>query len=101
VARSARVDQPAPGGESPDLAGRGDRAPEGADPNALTDRQQSILDWIVGFVAENGFAPTIREIGDAFGIAATNGVKCHLTALQKKGRLTWIEGKARTLRVVE
>lgn len=59
----------------------------------LTDRQQEILSFIQQFRNENGYPPTLREIGKQFGIASTFGVKRHLDALVKKGYIS-IEGNA-------
>ncbi len=53
----------------------------------LTDRQESILTFIRQFRNENGYPPTLREIGKKFGISSTFGVKRHLEALVKKGYL--------------
>ncbi|HED05997.1 MAG TPA: transcriptional repressor LexA, partial [Ignavibacteria bacterium] len=53
----------------------------------LTDRQKSILLFIKQFRDENGYPPTLREIGKKFGIFSTFGVKRHLDALVKKGYL--------------
>ncbi len=53
----------------------------------LTERQQSILDFIVERISARGFPPTLREIGLAFEIKSTKGVNDHLEALEKKGRI--------------
>lgn len=53
--------------------------------NELTDRQRDILSFIEQFRNENGYPPTLREIGKKFEIASTFGVKRHLEALVKKG----------------
>jgi repressor LexA len=53
----------------------------------LTDRQEEILKFIHEFKEENGYPPTLREIGKKFGITSTFGVKRHLDALVKKGYL--------------
>ena len=53
----------------------------------LTDRQRDILNFINQFLAENGYPPTLREIGKHFQISSTFGVKRHLDALEKKGYL--------------
>ena len=53
----------------------------------LTDRQQQILDFISQSINGRGFPPTLREIGEHFGIKSTNGVNDHLKALEKKGFL--------------
>jgi len=59
----------------------------------LTERQEEILNFIEQFRAENGFPPTLREIGKKFGISSTFGVKRHLDALVKKEYLN-IESNA-------
>lgn len=51
----------------------------------LTARQQEILDYIEQLVRTTGYPPSIRQIGTALGISSTNGVRAHLTALEKKG----------------
>lgn len=53
--------------------------------NILTDRQKDILSFIEQFRNENGYPPTLREIGKRFEISSTFGVKRHLDALVKKG----------------
>ena len=61
--------------------------------NKLTDRQQEILIFIQQFTTENGYPPTLREIGKNFQISSTFGVKRHLEALVKKGHIN-IESNA-------
>lgn len=67
----------------------------------LTDRQREILAWVQAYIDAHGYSPTLRELVTAFGFKSTNGAACHLTPLRKKGRLTWIDGRPRTLRVLE
>lgn len=50
----------------------------------LTKRQQEILDFIESFIQKRGYPPTLREIGNEFGISSTNGVRVNLAALEKK-----------------
>ncbi len=54
----------------------------------LTERQQRIYDFIRGKIRNRGYGPTVREIGENFGIKSPNGVMCHLKALEKKGLIT-------------
>ena len=61
--------------------------------NKLTDRQEEILIFIQQFTFENGYPPTLREIGKHFQISSTFGVKRHLEALVKKGHIN-IESNA-------
>lgn len=67
------------------------------DPTPMTDpitlpplslRQRAVLDVILGHILANGGTrPLMREIGEALGIASTNGVNDHLNALERKGRI--------------
>lgn len=56
-----------------------------ADLDNLTSRQREIYEFIRGKIQGRGYGPTVREIGNQFGIKSPNGVMCHLKALQKKG----------------
>jgi len=67
---------------------------------ALTDRQREILTFISSSIAERGYPPTLREIGEHFGIRSTNGVNDHLKALEKKGHLRREDLKSRAMRPV-
>jgi repressor LexA len=51
----------------------------------LTERQQSILDYILDFRRRQGCSPSIPELQKAFGIRSPNGVAGHLDALEAKG----------------
>lgn len=53
----------------------------------LTDKQEKILTFIVDYVGEKGYPPSIREIGNEFGISSLRGVTVHLDALQRKGMI--------------
>ena len=67
----------------------------------LTERQEKILAFIKRSIVEQGYPPTIREIGEHFGIRSTNGVNDHLKALERKGYLVRGELKSRALSVIE
>jgi repressor LexA len=54
----------------------------------LNERSRAILDFIKTFQREKGYPPTIREIGEAFDISSTNGVRYHLSNLVKGGHLS-------------
>jgi len=53
----------------------------------LNDRAREILAYVRRFTRERGFPPTIREIGKAFHISSTNGVRYYLNILEKAGHL--------------
>jgi repressor LexA len=65
--------------------------------NRLTDRQLQVLRCIARQIEENGYPPTIREIGEALDIRSTNGVNDHLKALEKKGFLSRDPVKSRAV----
>lgn len=68
--------------------------------DSLTKRQQQVLDFISSSIDQRGFPPTLREIGEHFGIKSTNGVNDHLKALEKKGYLRREDLKSRAMRPV-
>lgn len=51
----------------------------------LTPRQRDIFEFLKDKILNRGYGPTVREIGNEFGIRSPNGVMCHLKALEKKG----------------
>ncbi len=63
----------------------------------LTDRQQNVYDMIRGLIVDRGYGPTVREIGEHFGIKSPNGVMCHLRALERKGLITRSPNKSRAI----
>jgi len=67
----------------------------------LTEKQKQILSYIRIYKVQTGQAPTVREIGDAFGIKSTNGVSDHLKAIEAKGRLKRLGFMPRGLEVIE
>lgn len=60
-----------------------------------SDKAGLILDYVNRFVQENGYAPSVREIGAAVGLRSTASVSYHLQALQEKGLLTAPAAKGR------
>jgi repressor LexA len=64
----------------------------------LTERQQAILDFINQYVEENGFPPSVREIGRHFEIYPAT-VQDHISALERKGYLQKKRFQSRTLSV--
>ncbi len=61
------------------------QVPDGAAQQALTARQRRILAIIAEAVASRGYPPSIREIGDAVGLASPSSVAHQLTVLERKG----------------
>lgn len=67
----------------------------------LTEKQNQVLDYIRDFRQQNGYPPTLREIGKQFGIVSTYGVKRHLDALVKKGFLEIGSNSSRAITIVQ
>jgi repressor LexA len=67
--------------------------------DALTDRQQAILDFLNAQVEAEGLPPTLAEIARAFGFNQTRAAHKHLLALEAKGHITLLPGKARGIRL--
>ena len=63
----------------------------------LSDRQLTILAYIRRYIAEKGFAPTLREIADSCQISSVSVVLHHVQVLEEKGR---IFRKAKTSRAI-
>ncbi|MFL6012244.1 MAG: hypothetical protein ACJ734_10715, partial [Gaiellaceae bacterium] len=51
----------------------------------LTGRQQEIWDFLVDYVDRHGYPPTVREIGEAVGLASPSTVHAHLANLERAG----------------
>ncbi|MGC0366780.1 repressor LexA [Rhodococcus sp. 27YEA15] len=72
---------------------------DGLDPSTLPQRQQLILAAIRDWVADNGYAPSTRQIGDVVGLRSTSSVSGHLRSLEDKGFLRRGTGMVRQLDV--
>lgn len=62
---------------------------------SLTERQKKVLDAIREFILENGYSPTVRQLGEALGIANPSAVFKHILSLEKKGYLERGKGEVR------
>jgi repressor LexA len=63
----------------------------------LTARQQEIWDFLVDYVERHGYPPTVREIGEAVGLASPSTVHAHLANLERAGVLRRDPTKPRAL----
>lgn len=68
---------------------------------ALSERQHKILEFLKSFTLDNGYPPTIREIGKAVGISSTSVVNYNLDALQRAGRIYRDRTVSRGIRLAE
>lgn len=67
----------------------------------LTQRQKDIYEFLKDKILNRGYGPTVREIGNHFGIRSPNGVMCHLKALEKKGLITRESHMSRAIQLAE
>jgi len=68
---------------------------------ALSERQNKILEFLKTFTLDNGYPPTIREIGKAVGISSTSVVNYNLDALQRGGHIYRDRTVSRGIRLAE
>lgn len=66
----------------------------------LTERQAAILDFIARHCRDNGYPPTVREIGFGVGLASPSTVHAHLAKLESAGRIRRDPTKPRAMFVV-
>jgi len=66
----------------------------------LTGRQQEIWSFLVEYVDGHGYPPTVREIGEAVGLASPSTVHAHLANLERAGLLKRDPTKPRALELI-
>ena len=66
----------------------------------LTKRQKEILDFITGFLAEHGYAPSFEEIAHSFGYSSLATVHEHLSNLERKGYIRKSYNESRSIEMV-
>lgn len=69
-------------------------------PAILYPRERQLLDFIMQFIQRHGFAPTLKEIGEAVGMASPATVHEHIDKLRQKGFIRKLDGTARGLEIV-
>jgi repressor LexA len=69
-------------------------------PEPLTKIERRILNYLVDYLKENTYQPSIREIGKRFGIKSTKTVSEHLQALADKGHIERDASRSRGVRIV-
>lgn len=66
----------------------------------ISNRQQAILDYIKAQVSLKGYPPSVREIGEAVGLASSSTVHGHLSRLEKKGYIRRDPTKPRAIEIL-
>ncbi len=67
----------------------------------MSARQQQILDFIKSEVRAKGYPPSVREIGEAVGLASSSTVHGHLDRLEKRGLIRRDKTKPRAIEILD
>ncbi|MFF2479455.1 transcriptional repressor LexA [Paenibacillus sp. NPDC058071] len=67
----------------------------------ISNRQQAILEFIKNEVKDKGYPPSVREIGEAVGLASSSTVHGHLDRLEKKGLIRRDPTKPRAIEILD
>ena len=67
----------------------------------LTEAQNELYEWIKEYMRDFQHSPSIRQMMEAMGLKSPAPIQSRLRHLQEKGFISWQEGKARTLQIVD
>jgi repressor LexA len=67
----------------------------------LTKAQQQLYDWLVEYIREHQYAPSIRQMMQAMELKSPAPIQSRLEHLRTKGFIEWSEGKARTIKILK
>ena len=69
--------------------------------NNLTNAQNELYSWIKDYMKDFQHSPSIRQMMQAMGLKSPAPIQSRLKHLQEKGYISWQEGKARTMQIVD
>ena len=69
--------------------------------NQLTQAQDELFEWIKNYIKDFQHSPSIRQMMEGMGLKSPAPIQSRLKHLQEKGYISWQEGRARTLQLVE
>ena len=67
---------------------------------SLTPAQKELYDWLVEYIKSTQHAPSLRQMMKAMNLRSPAPVQSRLERLRNKGYIDWIDGKARTIRIL-
>lgn len=67
---------------------------------SLTHAQKELYDWLIDYIRSTQHAPSIRQMMTAMNLRSPAPVQSRLERLRNKGYIDWIDGKARTIRIL-
>ncbi len=68
--------------------------------NDLTEAQSELFEWIKDYIRDFQYSPSIRQMMKGMGLKSPAPIQSRLKHLQEKGYISWEEGRARTLQLV-
>ena len=69
--------------------------------DSLTQAQNELYGWIKDYMKNFQHSPSIRQMMQAMGLKSPAPIQSRLKHLQEKGYISWQEGKARTMQIVD
>ncbi len=66
----------------------------------VTERTEAVFDFLVEYLDEHGYPPSVREIGQRIGVRSTSLVLFYLERLEAEGRIERVTGRARAVRIL-
>ncbi len=69
--------------------------------NNLTEAQNELFEWIKDYIKKFHHSPSIRQMMQGMGLKSPAPIQSRLKHLQEKGYISWQEGRARTLQLVD
>lgn len=64
------------------------------------ETRQGIYKFLVDFITENGYAPTVQEIADGIGLKSKSSVYNHLQLLEMMGKIRMEKNKQRAIKLI-
>ncbi len=78
---------------------KADPTPQGTYNATLTKRQKQLVDYLDNYINEHGYAPTLAEVGEFFGLSSLATVHKHLRNLESKGFIKRQHNHSRALEI--
>ena len=72
-----------------------------SDNSSLTEAQGELYSWIKNYMRDFQHSPSIRQMMQAMGLKSPAPIQSRLKHLQEKGYISWQEGKARTMQIID
>ena len=69
--------------------------------DSLTEAQRQLYEWLLEYINNNNYSPSIRQMMEAMSLKSPAPIQSRLKHLQEKGFISWQEGKARTMQIID